>query len=126
MVVLGPRQRVSYKRIHTWEIMSLIVRILDVVGKIKELHDLWMRHYENRNDLLGQITAYLAQEADQNFNVNLPFLEFLLSDMKGKFEGFEKDEYPQTVAGCQIAISELCQVISCIKIQNLLNEMINM
>ncbi len=73
-----------------------------MVGKIKELLDLWMRNYDNRKDIIIQIAAYLDQKEDQHFNVNLPFLEFLLSDMKGKFEGFEKGEYPNVVYKCQL------------------------
>ena len=105
--------------------MSLISRILDVVGNIKDLHERFMRNYDNRKDLLRRIDEYLDQEGE-HFNVNLPFLEFLLSDMKGKFEDLKTGEYPQSVYKCQMVISELCHVISCIKIQNLLNEMINM
>ncbi len=122
---MGIQEDCSYKRIHAWEIMSLISRILDVVGNIKDLHERFMRNYDNRKDLLRRIDEYLDQEGE-HFNVNLPFLEFLLSDMKGKFEDLKIGENTKAEDKCQIMISALCHVISCIKIHLLLNEMMNM
>ena len=105
--------------------MSLISRILDVMGNIKYIHERYMRNYENRQDLLRRIEEYLDQQ-EEHFNVNLPFLELLLSDMKGKFAHLKIEADTKVVDKCQIMISELCHVISCIKIHILLNEMINM